>query len=77
MEEINRSNDRKLVNITFSNKSDNPNPEYQHIGDSGFDLRAYITKEEGGEERKITLQPLQRIMIHTGLYFELARGTEM
>lgn len=77
MEEVNKCCEKKALTIIFSNKSDNPNPEYQHIGDSGFDLRAYITKEEGGEERKITLQPLQRMMIHTGLYFELARGTEM
>ena len=27
MEEINSKNERKLVDIAFSNKSDNPNPE--------------------------------------------------
>lgn len=77
MTESNKSRRRKVITITFVNKSDNPNPEYQHIGDSGFDLRAFITTEEGGEERKITIQPLERRLIHTGLYFELARGTEM
>lgn len=77
MAEINRSRKRKLTNIVFVNKSDNPNPEYQHVGDSGFDLRAFITVDEGGEERKITLQPLERRLVHTGLYFELARGTEL
>lgn len=76
-ENCRKANNAKLLSILFANKSDNPDPEYQHIGDSGFDLRAYITADEGGEERKITLQPLERKMIHTGLYFELARGTEM
>jgi len=77
MAEVNKPSRKKKLNIVFTNKSDNPNPEYQHIGDSGFDLRAYITTEEGGDVRQITLQPLERRLIHTGLYFELARGTEM
>lgn len=77
MAEVNKPSRKKKLNIVFVNKSDNPNPVYQHIGDSGFDLRAFITVDEGGEERKITIQPLERKLIHTGLYFELARGTEM
>ena len=32
--------------LKFANKSDNPNPEYAHSGDSGFDLRAYITESD-------------------------------
>lgn len=77
MANVNKATEKKLISIIFTNKSDSPNPLYQHVGDSGFDLRAFITVEEGGEERKITLQPLERRLIHTGLYFELARGTEM
>ena len=77
MTENSKGCEKKTINIVFANKSDNPNPEYQRAGDSGFDLRAFITEEEGGEERKITIQPLQRKLIHTGLYFELARGTDM
>lgn len=73
----NKCNCCKLPTIQFSNKSDNPDPIYAKAGDSGFDLRAFITVEEGGEERKITLQPLERRLIHTGLYFELYRGVEM
>jgi len=73
----NKPSIKKKLNIIFTNKSDNPDPIYAKAGDSGFDLRAFITAEEGGEERKITLQPLERRLIHTGLYFELARGTEM
>ena len=77
MKEVNKCCEKKALTIIFTNKSDNPDPIYAKAGDSGFDLRAFITVEEGGEERKITLQPLERRLIHTGLYFELARGTEM
>ncbi len=67
----------KLPTVQFSNKSDNPDPIYAKAGDSGFDLRAYITTEEGGEGREFELQPLERRLIHTGLYFELFRGVEI
>lgn len=77
MSEYNKCQQLKCINIIYTNKSDNPDPIYAKAGDSGFDLRAYITTEEGGEERKITLQPFERRLIHTGLYFELFRGTEM
>lgn len=35
-----------MENLLFVNKSNNPNPEYAKEGDSGFDLRAWITEEE-------------------------------
>lgn len=77
MIENNKGQHSKCINVLFTNKSDNPDPVYAKSGDSGFDLRAYITTEEGGEKRQITLQPLERRLVHTGLYFELFRGTEM
>ena len=54
--------------IKFINKSDNPSPKYVKVGDSGFDLRS----NEGG-----TLKPLERMMVSTGLFFELPDGYEM
>ena len=54
--------------IKFINNSDNPNPEYAKVGDSGFDLRC----TEGG-----TLKPLERMLVPTGLYFELPDGYEL
>lgn len=62
---------KKVVFIV--NKSPNPMPSYAHAGDSGMDLRAWITDEEGGE---ITLKPLERKLIHTGVYVELPEYTE-
>lgn len=59
--------------VVIVNKSPNPMPSYAHAGDSGMDLRAWITDEEGGE---ITLKPLERKLIHTGVYVELPEYTE-
>jgi dUTP pyrophosphatase len=63
-------NERDFVKlpIKYINKSDNPNPEYAKVGDSGFDLRC----TEGG-----TLKPLERMLVPTGLYFELPDGYEL
>jgi len=54
--------------IKFINKSSNKNPEYAEEGDSGFDLRC----NEGG-----TLKPLERMIVPTGLFFELPDGYEL
>lgn len=62
----------EIQKLKFVNKSPNPDPEFKCDGDSGFDLRAWV--EDGGE---ITLKPLERRLIHTGLYFELPQYTEI
>ena len=59
-----------IQDIKFSNKSNNSDPEYIHNGDSGFDLRAHI-------EESVTLKPLERKLIPTGLSFELLPNTEL
>jgi dUTP pyrophosphatase len=56
------------IKIKFINKSENKNPLYEKIGDSGFDLRS---NEDG------TLKPLERKLVSTGLYFELPDGYEL
>jgi dUTP pyrophosphatase len=56
------------IKIKYINKSDNQNPVYAKVGDSGFDLRA----NESGE-----LKPLERKLVGTGLYFELPDGFEL
>ena len=58
----------KKVGIKYINKSDNKNPVYAKVGDSGFDLRA---NERG------SLKPLERKLVGTGLYFELPDGYEL
>ncbi len=59
--------------IKFVNTSKNENPTWAKDGDSGFDLRAELS-EVGG---KLTLKPLERTLIPTGLYFELPTGYEL
>lgn len=59
----------KIV-LKFQNKSNNPNPEYSKIGDSGFDLRANLTSP-------ITLKPFERVVVPTGLYFEMPLNMEI
>ena len=78
------NNQVDLQILKFVNKSDNPNPEYVHDGDSGFDLRAWITEEDDGakfdkkeEKYTITLKSLERKLIHTGLYFDIPEYCEI
>lgn len=71
-----------VKNVKFVNKSPNVDPYYKYEGDSGFDLRAWIKKEDSNSvnskgEPTITLRPLERRLIHTGLYFILPTYTEL
>ncbi len=59
--------DKQIINII--NVSNNPLPAYATEHSSGMDLRASI-------ETEITLQPLQRCLIPTGLFIELPLGFE-
>lgn len=71
------------VKLVFANKSNNPNPEYAKEGDSGFDLRAWVTAENTPNSTDqdgnpiIVLRPGQCMVVHTGLYFELPPFTEL
>jgi len=53
----------KLI-VKIINRSANPLPSYATDGSSGMDLRANI-------EAPITLQPLDRTLVPTGLFIEL------
>ncbi|HMT78050.1 MAG: dUTP diphosphatase [Saprospiraceae bacterium] len=57
------------MQVKIINKSRNPLPRYETSGSAGMDLRANI-------DISIELQPLERILIPTGLFFELLPGTE-
>jgi len=65
--------DVNKTEIKFVNTSENPDPIWAKDGDSGFDLRANLP--DGVKE--ITLLPLERMLIPTGLYFELPMGYEL
>ena len=58
------------IKIYYKNVSNNENPKYQHVDDSGFDFRANI-------DSPITLNSLERKLIPTGLYFELPKNIEL
>jgi dUTP pyrophosphatase len=56
--------------IKVINKSEHELPNYQTEASAGMDLRANLM------DGNITLQPLQRVLIPTGLYIELPLGFE-
>lgn len=57
------------VNVKIINKSGFPLPTYATELSAGMDLRACI-------ESPITLRPLERVMVPTGLYIALPEGYE-
>jgi dUTP pyrophosphatase len=57
------------MNIKIINKSTHSLPEYETLASAGMDLRANIVAA-------ITLKPLERTIIKTGLFIELPIGIE-
>jgi dUTP diphosphatase len=57
------------MKIKIINKSSHNLPHYETIASAGMDLRANITEA-------ITLRPLERTIIKTGLFIELPMGYE-
>jgi dUTP pyrophosphatase len=57
------------LNIEIINKSKHPLPEYQTSGSAGLDLRAELTAP-------VSLEPLERKLIPTGLFIALPEGYE-
>lgn len=57
------------LHIKIINRSVNPLPAYATTGSSGMDLRAAL-------EAPLTLEPLERTLIPTGLFIELPEGFE-
>ena len=57
------------MKVLVINKSNNELPTYETIGSAGLDIRAFI-------EESITLKPLERKLIKTGLFLEIPVGYE-
>ena len=57
------------MQIKIINKSNHALPHYETIASAGMDLRANI-------DEAITLKPLDRIIVKTGLFIELPIGFE-
>lgn len=57
------------MKVKIVNKSKHPLPNYETSQSAGMDLRANL-------EQAITLKPLERTLIKTGLFMELPAGYE-
>ena len=57
------------MKINIINKSQHALPSYETIASAGMDLRAYLTEP-------VVLQPMDRMLIPTGLFIELPIGYE-
>ena len=57
------------MNVQVINKSKHPLPQYATEQSAGMDLRANLNEP-------ITLKPLQRCLVPTGLYMALPKGYE-
>ena len=55
-----------MIEVQIINKSKNDLPKYETEQSAGLDLRADI-------EDEITLQPLERTLVGTGLFISLPR----
>ena len=57
------------INVPVINKSPHQLPAYQTLAAAGLDVRAWL-------EKPVTLEPLQRTLVPTGLYMEIPEGYE-
>jgi dUTP pyrophosphatase len=57
------------MTVKIINTSSHDLPAYETVGSAGMDIRAVI-------ESPITLKPLERAIVKTGLFIELPVGTE-
>lgn len=57
------------MQVKIINQSQHPLPNYETIASAGMDLRANLTEP-------ITLKPLERTLVKTGLFIELPIGFE-
>jgi dUTP pyrophosphatase len=84
-EQLNRLDPMVPLTVKYCDKSNNHEPlEYAKEGDSGFDLRAYITENTEGsyydkaeEKWCYLLKSGERKLFDTGKYFELPIYTEL
>ena len=61
---------RMDILIPIINQSNNPLPAYATPGSSGMDIRANLPSP-------IILQPMERVLVPTGLFLELPEGYEV
>lgn len=59
----------RRVKIKVINRSTNPLPAYETASAAGMDLRAFI-------DVPMIVEPMQRVLVPTGLFIELPKGFE-
>lgn len=59
----------ETIKVKIINRSHHPLPAYATPGSAGMDVRAFL-------KEPVTLGPLQRALIPTGLYMQLPHGYE-
>mgnify|MGYP003646638811 CR=1 FL=1 len=69
-ESLNAVKENLKIKIKYINHSNNEEPSYKHLDDSGMDIRANLNKS-------ITLKPGERMAIPTGLHYELPESMEI
>ncbi len=57
------------MTVHIRNTSSNPLPSYQTAGAAGMDIFAFL-------QDNFTLQPMERVLVPTGLFIELPQGFE-
>lgn len=57
------------MNVKIVNKGPHALPQYCTPQSAGMDLRAWL-------DEPLTLQPLERALVHTGIYMQLPEGYE-
>ena len=58
------------MKLNIVNNSNNPLPTYETVNSAGMDLRAWLP------DGPMTLEPMQRALVPTGLYMEIPEGYE-
>ena len=59
-----------MMKLNIVNTSNNPLPAYETRNSAGMDLRAWLP------DGPVTLEPMQRFLVPTGLYMEIPVGYE-
>ena len=60
----------ETIKVKIINRSHHPLPSYETPGSAGMDVRAYLP------DGPVTLAPMERALIPTGLYMQLPHGYE-
>lgn len=58
------------IKVKIINRSHHPLPAYETHGAAGMDVRAYLP------DGPVTLKPMERALLSTGLYMQLPEGYE-